>query len=116
MLFVLLLAFNVSYGQISTKEVKELLDKHITEHKDIILKLAIHETGRFKSNKAVNHKNLFGFETGKKHFASYEESVIAFKTRILSRLRPNENFYSFLLRIRYATDKNYIYKLKRIKI
>ena len=116
MLFVLLLCFNISYSQISTKEVKELLDKHNIEHRDDVLKVAIHETGRFKSNKAVNHKNLFGFETGKTHFLSYEESVIAFKTRVLSRMRPNENFYSFLLRIKYATDKKYIYKLKRIRI
>ena len=114
-LFVGLLISNISYAQISTKEVKELLDKHFVEHKDVILRIAILETGYFKSNKAVNHKNLFGFETGKKHFSTYEESVLAFKTRVYSRLKKGENFYTFLKRIGYAADKNYIYKLKKIK-
>lgn len=113
---MLVFMFNISQAQISTKEVKELLDKHNIQHRDKVLRVAILETGRFKSNKAVNHKNLFGFETGKRHFSSYEESVLAFKTRVLSRLRQDEDFYSFLLRIKYAADPNYIRKLRNIRL
>jgi flagellum-specific peptidoglycan hydrolase FlgJ len=115
-LFVLLLTNLASYSQISTKEVKELLDKYDIKHKDKVLKVAILETGWFKSNKAIKHKNLFGFETGKKRFISYDECVLAYKTRVESRMRKNENFYKFLKRIKYANDNKYIWKLKHIRI
>lgn len=115
-LLLLLLTTLVSNAQISTKEVSDLLEKYNIKHKEIVLKQAIHETGRFKSRKCIEDKNLFGFETGKKVFKSYDESVLAYKNRIQNRLKVNENYYSFLLRIKYATDKKYIYKLKNIKI
>lgn len=115
-LFVLLISSIASYGQISTKEVKELLDKYDIKHKDKVLKVAILETGWFKSNKAIKHKNLFGFETGIKHFDTYDESVKAYKTRVESRMREGEDYYSFLKRIKYANDKKYIWKLKRVKV
>lgn len=117
-LSVLLLTSLVSYSQISTKEVKQLLDKYDIKHKDLVLKVAILETGWFKSNKAIKHKNLFGFETGKTHFLTYEESVIAYKTRVESRMRKGEKYFTFLKRIKYCDlrkDPHYFKKLKRIK-
>lgn len=115
-LFVLLLTYSVSYSQISTKEVEKLLYKYNIKNPDIVLRIGILESGWFKSNKAINHKNIFGFETGKKHFDTYDEAVLAYKTRIESRLREGEDYYKFLLRIKYAADKRYIQKLKNIKI
>jgi flagellum-specific peptidoglycan hydrolase FlgJ len=115
-LFVLLLTTLVSNAQISTKEVSDLLEKYKIKHKEIVLRQAIHETGNFKSRKCIQDKNLFGFETGKKVFKTYDDSVKAYKNRIQNRLKDNENYYLFLLRIKYATDKKYIYKLKNIKL
>lgn len=103
-------------AQISTKEVKELLLKHEIKHPDTVIRIAILETGWFKSRKAIEDCNLFGFETGKKKFSSYEEAVLAYKHRVESRLRLNEDYYSFLLRIKYAADPNYIRKLKNVKL
>lgn len=115
-LFVLLISSIASYGQISTKEVKELLDKYDIKHKNKVLKVAILETGWFKSNKAIKDKNLFGFETGKKRFSTYDECVLAYKTRVESRMRKDEDYYVFLKRIKYAKDKRYIWKLKKIRV
>lgn len=115
-LFVLLLLNINSYSQISTKEVIRLLDKYNIQHRDKVLRVIILETGWYKSNKAINHKNLFGFETGKCKFSSYDESVKAYKTRVESRLKEGENYYSFLKRIKYASDRRYIKKLKNINM
>lgn len=115
-LFVLLLNTSALTAQISTKEVSDLLEKYNIKHKEIVLKIAIHETGWFKSRKCIQDKNLFGFETGKKVFKTYDECVLAYKNRVESRLRINENYYKFLLRIGYASDPKYIWKLKNIKI
>lgn len=115
-LFVSLLLFNTVDAQISTKEVKKLLEKHKIKHADKVLKLSILETGWYTSRKAIQDKNLFGFETGIKVFNTYEESVKAYKARVESRMKKGENFYKFLKRIKYADDKQYIQKIKKIKI
>lgn len=114
-LFVIILFPIVSIGQISTKEVEKLLYKYDIKHPEIVLRIGILESGWFTSNKAVNHKNIFGFETGKKVFSSYDEAVLAYKNRVESRLKKGENYYKFLRRIEYAEDKLYIKKLKSIE-
>lgn len=113
-LCALLLITIVSNAQISTKEVYELLEKYNIQNKDVVMRIAIHETNWFKSNRAVNHNNLFGFVVGKTRFESYDASVLAYKNRVESRLRQGENYYVFLKRIKYAADPKYISKLKRI--
>lgn len=112
---MLLIPF-ISSAQISTKEVKQLLIKYNIQNPDIVLRVGILESGWFKSNKAINHHNIFGFETGKTHFKSYDECILAYKDRVESRLKKNENYYKFLKRIKYADDKKYIWKLKHIRI
>ena len=115
-LFVLSLTYSVSYSQISTKEVEKLLYKYNIKNPDVVLRIGILESARFKSRKAIQDNNIFGFETGKKVFKSYDEAVLSYKKRVESRLKPGENYYNFLLRIKYAEDKRYIWKLKRIKL
>ncbi len=111
---MLLVSYNITNAQISTKEVYELLDKYNIQNKDVVMRIAIHETNWFKSNRAVNHNNLFGFVVGKTRFESYDASVLAYKNRVESRLRQGENYYVFLKRIKYAKDPNYIRKLKAV--
>lgn len=117
-LFVSTFVSLTSLAQISTKEVKKLLEKHHIQHKDKVLRISILETGWYTSRKAIQDKNLFGFETGKKVFSTYEESVLAYKTRVESRMKPGEDYYKFLLRIKYVDDEGllYINKIKKIKI
>ena len=70
---------------------------------DIVYAQAILETGHFKSMGCLKHNNLFGLYNSKANrycrFNHWTESVIAYK---------------FLQRIRYATDPQYIPKLKQI--
>lgn len=113
-LFVLLLTTFASQAQISTKEVYQLLDKYNIKCKDVVMRIAIHETNWFKSRRAVEDKNIFGFMVGKNVFESYDEAVIAYKKRVGNRRKPGEDYYAFLKRIGYAEDPHYIKKLKRI--
>ena len=113
-LFCILLISNISNAQISTKEVYELLNKHNIQNKDVVMRIAIHETNWFRSNRAISHKNLFGFLVGVNRFETYDASVLAYKRRVESRLRKGENYYAFLKRIKYAADPDYERKLKRI--
>lgn len=115
-LFVLLIVLlNTVNAQISTKEVYELLDKYEIKNKDGAIRVAIHESNWFRSRRAVQDNNIFGFLVGKHIFESYDEAILAYKRRVESRLRVDENFYSFLKRIKYAADPKYIWKLKQIK-
>ena len=113
-MMILILGTEVK-AQISTKEVYELLDKYEIQDKDGAMRVAIHETGWFKSRRAIEDKNIFGFMTGKNIFKSYDNAVLAYKHRVESRLRVDENFYSFIKRINYAEDPKYIWKLKQIE-
>lgn len=115
-LFVLVVASTAATGQISTKEVERLLYKYEIKNPEIVLRIGILESGRFKSKKAIKYNNIFGFETGVTHFKSYDECILAYKNRVESRIREGENYYKFLRRIKYAADKRYIYKLKHVKI
>jgi len=115
-LFVSLFVFNTVNAQISTKEVEKLLKKYEIKNPNIVMRIGILESASFTSSKAINHHNIFGFETGKTHFESYDEAVYEYKIRVESRLKEGENYYKFLKRIGYAEDKKYIWKLKNIKI
>jgi len=113
-LFVLLAVSITANAQISTKEVYDLLHKYEIRNKDVVMRIAIHETNWFKSRRAIEDKNIFGFMTGKNVFESYDEAVIAYKKRVGNRRKSGEDYYVFLKRIGYAEDPNYIKKLKRI--
>lgn len=85
---------------------------------DIVYAQAILETGHFKSMGCLKHNNLFGLYNSKANrycrFNHWTESVIAYKEWIQRRYKPPEDCYKFLQRIRYATDPQYIPKLKQI--
>lgn len=84
----------------------------------IVYSQAILETGNFTSKLCVEHGNLFGIYDSinyrYKHFSHWIKSVEAYKRRIQNRYKEGEDYYRFLLRINYASDPDYISKLKRI--
>ena len=88
------------------------------EYPDIIMAQAILETGHFKSYQCRVKKNLFGLmnpSTGKPFvFNTWQESVLAYKTKVQYKYREGEDYYKFLERIGYAEDKQYTSKLKII--
>ncbi|MFM2307200.1 MAG: hypothetical protein RLZZ367_1869 [Bacteroidota bacterium] len=89
------------------------------QHPDIVLKQAILETGWFQSKMLMDKNNLFGFRASKKYmrFDSWQACIDYYKTwQDKNYTNPEENYYAFLKRMRYARTKDYIRVLKHIKI
>lgn len=87
------------------------------------------ETGHFTSLICRENKNLFGMRypsqrsttaigelNGHALYTSYKSSIEDYKIWQDIYYCKGENYYTFLLRIKYATDSSYINKLKYIKI
>lgn len=96
----------------------EALEYYGVEHSQIVYAQAVLETGHFKSDLCLNNNNLFGLYNSKRHkyhtFDHWKDCVIAYKDFIQHRYKPPNDYYKFLLDIRYAKDPNYISKLKGI--
>lgn len=88
------------------------------KYPEIVLAQALLETGHFKSKVCREKNNLFGLYNSKtKSYYSFNhwwESVVAYKKLIEYKHKPKENYFSFLERIGYAEDPNYINKIKSI--
>lgn len=119
LLFSVIILFNVnakipSFMNKNPKEgLWEALEYYKIHHKEIVYAQAILETGWFKS--INHHNNLFGLRG--KHYYTYKhwsESIKAYKEKIQSRYKQGEDYYQFLIRIRYASNPNYINVLKSI--
>jgi LysM repeat protein len=79
---------------------------------------AIIETGGFRANNAMRKNNLFGFKRGGRviRFKNWKESVDFYKDwQDRKYTDDNEDYYKFLRRIRYATNKKYTSHLKSTK-
>lgn len=107
------------FFSLTAKEgLKEALVYYDIQYPDIVYTQAILETGHFTSNGCLRHNNLFGLynsEAGRYHrFDHWIESVTAYKEWIQRRYKPPEDYYKFLQRIGYASDSNYVNKLRNI--
>lgn len=98
--------------------LRDALEYYGIHHPDIVYAQAILETGHFKSVGCLKHNNLFGLYNSRAkryhRFEHWTESVVAYKKWIQRRYKPPANYYTFLKRIHYASDENYISKLKQI--
>lgn len=86
---------------------------------EIVLRQAVWETGWFKSKHSLQKNNLFGFRYSKKYmsFDSWKACVDYYKGWQLRKYtNPDEDYYKFLIRIKYATSQKYISSLKSLKI
>lgn len=87
---------------------------------EIITAQAVLESGNFKSRLCLEHNNLFGLYNSSKgkyyYFDSWISSVFAYKDKILYKYKEDkyDSYYSFLVAINYATDPNYISKIKSL--
>jgi len=122
--------FGIVLGQCLNAQNNEALKKQIEEiytyikcceiqHPEIVLRQAIWETGWFKSDYCRNRHNLFGFRHTKTYmtFNSWQESVEYYKKWQEKRYKdPNEDYYKFLVRVKYATSKEYVSKLKSLRV
>lgn len=85
------------------------------KHPEIVIKQVIVETGWLKSKHLMPKNNLFGFKH-KKYltFKTWKESVAYYKKWQDKRYTdPNEDYYKFLVRIKYAVS-DYPPQLKKI--
>ena len=86
------------------------------KHPQIVLKQVKLETGNLKCSKcSQDYNNLFGFfyKGAYLKFDTWEESVAYYK-RWQDKYYKGGDYYQFLINIGYATDKNYINKLKQL--
>ena len=86
---------------------------------EVVLRQTILETGYYTSNVCIADNNILGLmssTTSYYKFSHWIECIICYKYKIQSRMKKDENYYRFLERIKYSTDKNYIKKLSQINI
>ncbi len=85
-------------------------------HKDIVMKQVIWETGWLKGEFLMSRNNLFGFRHKEYlKFSNWKESVDYYeKWQAKYYTNPNENYFDFLVRIRYSNSR-YPGHLKSIK-
>lgn len=85
-------------------------------HKDIVMKQVIWETGWLKGEFLMSRNNLFGFRHKEYlKFSNWKESVDYYeKWQAKYYTNPQENYFDFLLRIRYSNSR-YPGHLKSIK-
>ena len=89
------------------------------KHPEIVLRQAILETGWFQSKHLMKRNNLFAFRSTKKYmwFNTWQQSIEYYKRwQLENYTNPDENYYSFLVRIKYARTPDYIKTLKRISL
>lgn len=88
------------------------------EHPNVIVAQSILETGHYKSKQCTNHNNLFGlYDSYNKRyyrFETWQASVQAYKNKVQYKYKSGD-YYTFLKRIGYAEDPNYITKVKSIE-
>ena len=115
-----LLSNNVWSQKISGSPLLDSVFNYICEiniqHADIVVKQVILETGWLKSEFLMSKKNLFGFRH-KNYiiFKTWKESVDYYKKwQDKYYIDPKEDYYKFLIRIKYATESypNYLSKIR----
>ena len=115
LLFVAFSTFCVFYANSQTTEqVKKEHERQQVPQASIVLAQARLETGNFTSQKCKRDHNLFGIKHAGKYakYKTWKESIVDYKKRISSRYNGG-CYYEFLYRIGYASDPNYIRKLKQ---
>lgn len=86
------------------------------EYPEIVAAQAVLETGHFTSRVCRENKNIFGFFNGKRYleFNSYKECIEFYKSWQQKKYKGGD-YYQFLEELPYASDTNYISKVKQIK-
>lgn len=106
------------FQQPAKEGLKEALAFYDIHHPEIVYAQAVLETGYFRSQGCLRDNNLFGLynsrSKGYHKFDHWIVSVIKYKEWIQKRYKPPEDYYHFLQRIGYASDPQYINKLRNI--
>ncbi len=89
------------------------------QHPAVVMQQVMLETGRLASPYLMKRNNLFAFRVTEEYmkFESWKQSVEYYK-RWQNRhyKNSNEDYYAFLVRIKYSGSRDYISVLKRVSI
>lgn len=89
------------------------------KHPRIVLAQAKLESGNYTSYHCKKRNNFLGLYNSKKKkyfaFPHWTECIEAYKDMIEHKHRDGEDYYDFLIRIKYASDPTYISKVRRIE-
>lgn len=84
----------------------------------IVLAQAKLESANYKSRLCKEKNNIFGLYNSKAgqyyNFDHWTNCILAYKNMIEYKQKDGEDYYHFLLRIKYAEDKLYVDKLRNL--
>lgn len=102
--------------RLTADEVFQYICEKEIAYPEIVIRQAILETGWFKAPFLMSRNNIFGFRSKKYlHFDSWKACVDYYKKWQDKRYKnPEEDYYKFLLRVKYATS-TYPSKLKKVR-
>lgn len=115
---------NLHYPEFLSEELNDSIMLLACEHfgiqePRIVTAQAILETGWFTSKIFKGYNNPLGLYNSRiNEYCSYHHwslAILDYKKKIESKRKEGEDYYSFLERIGYATDKKYIEKVKQIE-
>jgi len=95
------------------------LEYYNIKHPRIVLAQAKLESGNYTSDHCIRRNNLFGlYNSKRKEYYSFDhwtDCIEGYKNMIEYKHKDGEDYYDFLIRIKYASDPNYVSKVKRIE-
>lgn len=107
------------FNQSPEEGLVEALDYYEIQFPEIVYAQALLETGHFNSSVCKNYNNLFGLYNSKiKDYYSFDhwsDSVKAYRDFVQYKYKGNTDYYTFLVKLPYATDPNYIRKIKQLE-
>ena len=107
------------FSQSPEEGLIEALDYYGIQYPQIVYAQALLETGHFKSKLYTQYNNLFGLYNSRTRsyyrFDNWWDSVIAYRDKVQYKYKGNTDYYTFLVKLPYATDPNYIRKIKQLE-
>ncbi len=107
------------HKELSDSTLYLALEYYNIKHPRIVLAQAKLESGNYTSDHCIRRNNLFGlYNSKRKEYYSFDhwtDCIEGYKNMIEYKHKDGEDYYDFLIRIKYASDPNYISKVKRIE-
>jgi len=117
---IVIMSIRANAYELLLQDVRNYIKELNILHPDIVIKQAVQESGWYESHESIRcntKNNLFGFKRNHE-YVSYENwnaSVLAYSVW-QNKNYTGGDYYEFLIRIGYASDPEYISKLKSIRV
>lgn len=107
------------HKELSDSTLYLALEYYNIKHPRIVLAQAKLESGNYTSDHCVKRNNFLGlYNSRKKEYFSFKhwtDCIEGYKNMVEYKLKDGEDYYDFLIRIGYAEDPSYVYKVKQIE-